>query len=347
LSKKAIDACSLGLGLIDLLLLQNSRRLSLFHNDDSDRLTQLTHRQAVWCCCWLVEGLRLRAPVVVVISILRRSQVCERESAACKAAAMAYLGLIDASIDQINQSIDRIHPIDDIHATAAHSSKATGTMRPPSSPSISAFNPHRLLLLPPLVLLLLACSVAQAFLLLHLPSSSSPSSSTIMRHSSRLGATAARPDATAPLAAATDGDGGETTRLRLGVYIEHTDRYGVVYNSQYLLFLNRCVCVVGLSREEEGRRRAFRWGKWGGGGGWAGGWLPAYWGQSTTDPIQDHPTRRSRSTNQPTQSLNQPTNHPTAPSTARWGGSNDTPCSASTIFGSRPRRDWATTLKWR
>lgn len=87
-----------------------------------------------------------------------------------------------------------------------------------------------------LLVLLIACSIAQAFLLPPAPRSSS----------TRLAATA--PTANAP--ATKEGEGEATTRLRLGVYIEHTDRYGMVYNSNYLLFLNRygdarvCVCCT-------------------------------------------------------------------------------------------------------
>lgn len=87
------------------------------------------------------------------------------------------------------------------------------------------------------VLLLLAAAVAAiptstAFLLPPPPSCRSPSSTH------RLPAAPAQAEAAAAAIAEGDDDDG-TTRLRLGVYIEHTDRYGMVYNSNYLLFLNR------------------------------------------------------------------------------------------------------------
>ncbi len=99
--------------------------------------------------------------------------------------------------------------------------------------------PRPPLLLLPLLLLLLACSVARAFVPMSSvsPRTRSPSSTTARA------ATTARAEAAAAVAA---GDEQAATRLRLGVYIEHTDRYAVVYNSNYVKFINRY--AVGRAR---------------------------------------------------------------------------------------------------
>lgn len=95
--------------------------------------------------------------------------------------------------------------------------------------------------LPLLLLLVCAVSAVRAFLL---PAGRSTRPYSTRRSSSRLGATTARANPAAAAAAAepagADAGDHETTRLRLGVFIEFTDRYGMVYNSNYLLFLNRC-----------------------------------------------------------------------------------------------------------
>lgn len=83
------------------------------------------------------------------------------------------------------------------------------------------------------LLLLLACSAVGVHAFLSLPATTTTAgarcSSSSRSSSNRRAATAGEEEEAA------------ATRLRLGVYIEHTDRYGMVYNSNYLLFLNRCV----------------------------------------------------------------------------------------------------------
>jgi hypothetical protein len=107
-----------------------------------------------------------------------------------------------------------------------------------------------------LLLPLLACSVARAFVPMA-PASPSPSPSPSRSSTTARAATTARAEAAA---VAAEGDEQAATRLRLGVYIEHTDRYGMVYNSNYLLFLNRAIhrALGGKQRHAVLRLDGFR-----------------------------------------------------------------------------------------
>lgn len=137
-------------------------------------------------------------------------------------------GLIDKSSDTRLTTYTQSPP-----SPYTHSYKNMIETRPRRPPS------HTLLLLPFLLLLTSLLTSTTAFLS-PFPSSSSPSPFSHTRTCRQADTYTHTRTATANPQEVEKKEGKkEGATLTLGVFIEHTDRYGMMYHSNYLLFLSR------------------------------------------------------------------------------------------------------------